>query len=136
MYFDVCEVNTDRLDGLETLADSIPTAATCSKSTPLHHAFIRSLILGTSTEGYISLCNVIAKAEKPRYGNIKVPVLILSGGEDKTASLASSKEILKEYGTEEGKKNLKVLDGVGHWHCVEASGEVGEVVGKFIGGLE
>jgi pimeloyl-ACP methyl ester carboxylesterase len=92
------------------------------------HSFIRSLILGTSPEGYISLCNVTSKAMKPNYGSIKVPLLILAGSEDKTAPLESSERILSEYGTEDAKKKISVLDGVGHWHCVGASDELTRVV--------
>lgn len=88
-----------RPDGLEPLANSIPTSATGTKSEPLQHAFIRSLILGTSNEGYISLCTVIAEATKLDYKSINVPLLIIAGSDDRTASLASSEEILEEYGT-------------------------------------
>jgi pimeloyl-ACP methyl ester carboxylesterase len=110
-------------------------AATGSKAGSLQHAFIRSLILGTSPEGYISLCNVIAKATKPNYGSIKVPLLILAGFEDKTAPLESSEGILSEYGTEKDKKNISILEGVGHWHCVEASDEVTRVILPFVKNL-
>lgn len=50
-------------------------AATGSKAGPLHHAFIRALILGTSVEGYISLCGVIADAKPPDYASVNVPLL-------------------------------------------------------------
>ncbi len=117
-------LTTLMIEGLEILANTIPAAATGSKSTSLHHAFIRSLILGTSPENYMCLCDVIANAETPDYGEIKVPLLILSGADDKTTPLSSSEKILKAYGTGDGEKWIQVLDGVGHWHCVEASDEV------------
>ncbi|KAH8775674.1 3-oxoadipate enol-lactone hydrolase-like protein [Hyaloscypha sp. PMI_1271] len=122
-------------DGLETLANTIPTGATGSKAGPLQHAFIRSLILGTSSEGYISLCSVIAKTSKPEYSNIKVPLLILVGSEDKTAPLAGSEAILTACGTSKDKKQLEVLDGVGHWHCVEAPDDVAKHLETFIKNL-
>ncbi|KAL5316888.1 hypothetical protein ACEPPN_015940 [Leptodophora sp. 'Broadleaf-Isolate-01'] len=126
-------VEVVKADGLEPLANTIPTGATGSKSTALHHAFIRSLILGTSPEGYISLCNAIANATKPNYGSIEVPLLILAGEDDKTAPLAASEAIAREYGTKDGEKKVEVLKGVGHWHCVEASEEVARLVGGFLG---
>ncbi|KAE9363563.1 3-oxoadipate enol-lactone hydrolase-like protein [Stipitochalara longipes BDJ] len=122
-------------DGLEALANNIPTGATGSKAGPLQHAFIRSLILGTSSEGYISLCNVIAKASKPDYSSIEAPLLILVGAEDKTAPLASSEAILNTYGTSKERKKLEILDGVGHWHCVEAVDDVARHLVTFIGSL-
>ncbi|KAL2060944.1 hypothetical protein VTL71DRAFT_8996 [Oculimacula yallundae] len=128
-------VEVVKADGLEPLANTIPTGATGTKSTALHHAFIRSLILGTSPDGYISLCNAIANAKRPGYIKVQVPLLILAGEDDKTAPLESAKVIASEYGTEDGKKEVKVLKRVGHWHCVEASEEVAKFVGEFLTSL-
>lgn len=114
------------------MANTIPTAATGSKASSLQHAFIRSLILGTSSEGYISLCNAIARAAKPHYSKIEVPSLILVGAEDKTAPLSGSEAILNAYGTKKGEKRIDILDGVGHWHCVEAPEDVGKRISGFI----
>ncbi|CAL3965557.1 unnamed protein product, partial [Diplocarpon coronariae] len=119
-------------DGLEPLANTIPSSATGSRSTPLQQAFIRSLILGTSPGGYISLCNVIAKAARPKYESTDVPVLILAGEDDKTAPLDSSHAIASSYGTGSGEKSVQVLKGVGHWHCVEAADEVATAVDEFL----
>ncbi|TVY81120.1 putative aminoacrylate hydrolase RutD [Lachnellula suecica] len=119
-------------DGLETLANSVPAATTGSKAGPLQHAFIRSLILGTSPEGYMSLCSVIGEASQPDYGKIKAALLILAGSDDKTAPLSGSDTITKAYGTSEGNKQVEVLAGVGHWHCVEAPEEVGRHMRSFI----
>jgi pimeloyl-ACP methyl ester carboxylesterase len=127
------EINSDKFPaGLEILANTIPKGATGSKSGPIHHAFIRSLILGTRPEGYISLCSSISKARKPNYSAVKAPLLLLAGGDDKTAPLASSQAILEAYGTESQKKTLEILDGVGHWHCVEAPEEVSRFILAFI----
>ncbi|KAK6585226.1 hypothetical protein PZA11_001953 [Diplocarpon coronariae] len=121
-----------KADGLEPLANTIPSSATGSRSTPLQQAFIRSLILGTSPGGYISLCNVIAKAARPKYESTDVPVLILAGEDDKTAPLDSSHAIASSYGTGSGEKSVQVLKGVGHWHCVEAADEVATAVDEFL----
>jgi pimeloyl-ACP methyl ester carboxylesterase len=91
------------------------------------------LILGTSQEGYISLCNLIAKASKPNYGNIRVPLLILVGSEDKTSPLAGCEAILNAYGISKEKKKIEILDSVGHWHCVEAPDDVIRYLVKFLG---
>ncbi|PBP17160.1 alpha/beta hydrolase, partial [Diplocarpon rosae] len=125
-------VDVVRADGLEPLANTIPSSATGRRSTPLQHAFVRSLILGTSPGGYISLCNAIAKATRPRYESIDVPLLILAGEDDKTAPLDSSEAIASSYGTGDGEKRVQVLKGVGHWHCVEAAEEIATEVDSFL----
>ena len=83
------------LGGVESLADMIPNAATGSKATQLHRAFIRALIMAQEPEGYASLCKVIADAEAPDYSAVKCPVLIFAGADDKTAPLSSSQAILQ-----------------------------------------
>jgi pimeloyl-ACP methyl ester carboxylesterase len=80
----------------------------------------------------MSLCNVIAKAKQPNYGRINVPLLILSGADDKTTPLSGSEAILNAYGTAEESKRIEILAGVGHWYCVEAPEEVGSHVLSFI----
>ncbi|KAH7384994.1 3-oxoadipate enol-lactone hydrolase-like protein [Cadophora sp. MPI-SDFR-AT-0126] len=125
-------VEVVKKDGLEPLANTIPTSATGSKSTSLHHAFIRSLILGTSPEGYISLCNAISDATKPDYNTIKLPLLVLAGADDNTAPLAMAKTIANAYKTKDEEKKVQVLKGVGHWHCVEAPEEVAKYIGGFL----
>lgn len=119
-------------DGLEGLAGTIPTAATGKKSTPLHHAFIRSLILGTSPEGYISLCRVISTARQPKYEAITAPLIILAGEDDKTAPMEASEAILKNYGTSQSNKSIQKLSGIGHWHCIEAPQEVERIIEQFL----
>ena len=34
--------------------------------------------------------------------------------------LSGCRQIFDGPGTQQGQKHLEVLDGVGHWHCVEA----------------
>src|SRR4051812_46964857 len=120
-------------DGLEPLANTIPPAATGKSATPLVHAFVRALILSTSAEGYLSLCRLIASAERPGYERIAVPLLVLAGEEDKTAPLEACKEIFDAYGTTAPRKKLTVLPGVGHWHCIEAPDVVAHHITDFIG---
>jgi len=78
---------------MESMADKIPKAATGRKSTPIHHAFIRSLLLAQETEGYVSLCKVISDAQPPNYESIACPVLVLAGSDDLTAQIASVMQI-------------------------------------------
>jgi pimeloyl-ACP methyl ester carboxylesterase len=111
------------------LADSIPTSATGSKATPLARAFIRELVLGQTPEGYISLCNVIVHASPPKYANIKCPTVIIAGDEDKSAPIDGCKTI--QSGIGENAK-LKVIESIGHWHCIEAPEEVVQIITHFL----
>jgi len=113
---------------VEGLAKSIPAAATGELSTPLHHAFIRNLIIRTSAEGYISLCRVISAGKVPNYEAITAPLLLIAGSDDKTAPMEGCEAILRRYATSETLKSIRVLNGVGHWHCIEA----GDIIAKLI----
>lgn len=104
-------------EGMEPLANSIPEMATGSKASPLARAFIRELLLAQDKWGYVSNCRVIARAKPPDYGKIKVPVLIIAGEEDKSAPLEGCKKMLEQLGSKQ--KRLEVMEGVGHWQCIE-----------------
>lgn len=119
-----------QIEGMEPLAASIPTAATGTRSTPLVHAFIRSLLLGITPAGYISLCRAIMEAPVPQYSNIEIPLLAIAGKEDMSASLDGIEHIMREYNSP--KKVLRVLEGVGHWHVLEAYSQVQDAIVFFL----
>ena len=115
--------------GMEPMADTIPNGAVGSRSTPLQKAFIRELILGQDPKGYAALCRAIANAKPPNYAAVKEPFLLIAGEEDKSASMEGCRYIFEHVSSEH--KFLEVLKGVGHWHCIEAADEVGELIAKF-----
>ena len=80
-------------------------------------------------QGYISLCRVVASATPPDYESIKIPILIIAGNEDKSAPMEACEEIFRRIGGEE--KRMTVLQGVGHWHCVEAPDQVVTKIVEF-----
>ncbi|OCK81995.1 3-oxoadipate enol-lactone hydrolase [Lepidopterella palustris CBS 459.81] len=116
-------------EGMEPMANTISTASTGKKASPVARAFIRELLLAQDPAGYISNCRVIASAKPPNYAKIAVPVLILAGEEDKSAPLQGCEKMFEQMGTSE--KKMEVLKGVGHWHCVEAFEEVGKQILTF-----
>jgi len=122
-------------DGMEPLANTIPTSATNSKSTPLQKALIRELIMGQDPKSYASHCRTIVGMKEPSGGfeTIKCPALILAGEEDKSAPLEGCQYIHDHLGS--SKKELKVLKGVGHWHCIEAGDQVGKEIAAFCDAL-
>jgi len=116
--FDARRALVRRDGGLDELANSIPSAATGSAAGPLARAFVRELILAQDPVGYAAHCEVIRDAQLPAYAEIRCPVLILAGEEDRSAPLEGCKAMFEELQTE---KELVVLPGVGHWHCIEVS---------------
>lgn len=118
---------------MEPLANIIPQAATNSKSTSTQRALIRELLLGQDPKSYASMCQVIVDMKEPRYDAIKQPLLIIAGEEDKSAPLEGCKYIHEHVGSQ--KKELKILNGVGHWHCIEAPEQVGGLIADFCSSL-
>lgn len=84
-------------EGMEGVANVVPFATTGPKATATQKAFIRALLLAQTAEGYKSLCRTIANAKRPRYEDIKCPLLIIAGSHDKTAPLTGSQDILNRY---------------------------------------
>ena len=117
------------------MADTIPKQATGSKATALQRGFIRALLCGQDPAGYVSLCHAIATASVPAYHKIPrdCPVLIIAGSEDNSAPLEGCQYIKQEIGDHcQG----HVLEGVGHWHCIEAPEEVGSLIVEFLGQIK
>ena len=129
----VCLADMNRIEGMEAMADTIPYGATGSNATPLQRAFIRQLLLSQNPKGYQSMCKVVASAEVPNYASIKIPTLIIAGAEDKSAPLAGCEEIQRRIGSEN--KQFKVVEKMGHWHCIEAPEVMVESIGKFVGDI-
>jgi len=117
------------------MANTIPNTATGPDATPLQKAFIREMLLAQSPSGYIANCRAIEHATPPNYSAVRCPVLVVAGDVDKSAPLAGCEYILGQLGTEEGRRRLEVLEGVGHWHCVEKPDAVGALVSEFVAAL-
>lgn len=122
-------IQTVEKEGMEPMAQTIPNAAVGKKASPLAKCYIRELLLSQDPAGYCSNCRVIINAKPPEYSKIAVPILILAGDEDKSAPLEGCQKMFEEIGT--GEKQLEVMQGVGHWHCLEAFEEVGRQIVRF-----
>ena len=99
------------------------------KSTALQRALVRELVVGQDAKSYASHCQVIINAKPPKFDAIQCPGLILAGAEDKSAPLEGCMMI--EHSIASDSKELKVMDGVGHWHCIEAGERVGQEIAAF-----
>lgn len=127
-------IETVEKEGMEPMANTVPFGAVGSAAGPLVSPFIRELLLGQSSAGYLSNCRVIASAKRPSYEGIKCPVLLLAGKEDKSATLGQCEKMFGEIGSE--RKSIEVLEGVGHWHCIEAPVVIGEKIIGFLSSNE
>ncbi len=111
------------------LADGVSSAALSPGAEPLHRAFVRALVSATTPAGYVAMCNVIVNATPATYANVRQPVLIIAGADDKSAPYEGCVQVI-----EEGLPNveIKVLEKVGHWHCIEASTRVADLIAAFL----
>jgi pimeloyl-ACP methyl ester carboxylesterase len=112
------------------MANSIPSAATGPNTTALQKAFIREMIMAQDPQGYIANCRAIENATPPDYASVTCPILIIAGDIDKSAPLDGCKHIYESLGS--SKKDLNVMEGIGHWHCVEDGETVGTLMKNFV----
>ena len=75
------------------------------------------------------MCRVIGAASVPDYEGIRMPTLLVAGREDKSTPLKGCETIYERTG---GKKRMEVLEGVGHWFCIEDPEAVGRLIGDFV----
>lgn len=114
---------------MESMANTIPNAATGPSTTPLVKAMIRELLLNQTVEGYSALCGAIASAtvgepEAVKKGGVRV--LVVAGSEDKSAPMEGCRKHSEELGG-----RVEIVEGLGHWHVVECPERVGEMVRGF-----
>jgi pimeloyl-ACP methyl ester carboxylesterase len=111
------------------IANTVPTAATSTQASSLTRGFIRELILQTDPKAYATHCQAIVDSQEPDFAAIKAPALFIAGSEDKSAPFEGVKYIHDHVGS--SKKDLKVFDGCGHWHCVETPDRVAKEMETF-----
>ncbi|KAH8423260.1 alpha/beta fold hydrolase [Aspergillus melleus] len=119
--------------GMESMANSIPDAATGTQCSALTKSFIRELLLGQNPQGYAALCQAIATAPTIDYPAVTAPFLLIAGEEDKSASMEGCQHIFDRVSS--ANKKIEVLQNVGHWHCLEAPDQVGKAIALFVNGL-
>ena len=114
---------------MEPLANTVPTAATSAQASKLTRGFIRELIMQSDPKAYASHCQAIVDSQELDFAAIKAPALFIAGSEDKSAPLEGVKYIHEHISS--SKKELKVFDGCGHWHCVETPDRVAKEIEDF-----
>lgn len=122
---------TVREGGMSAVADTIVAAALSQEThstRPSSVALVRELLLGQNPEGYASACEALAAAVEPDFSSIDVPILLLTGDEDKVSPVAVNDELLSIYPNAQ----KHVLDGVGHWHSLEDPSAVTNRLQEFL----
>ncbi|ETI67413.1 alpha/beta fold hydrolase [Neobacillus vireti] len=119
-----------RENGMESIADAILEGgfSSFSKSNQVMMGLVRSLLLKNDAEGYAASCRALAEAKAISHQNVKVPVLLIVGDEDKTTPLSMSKALYNSFPN----ADLEVLPNCGHWATIEMTNEVNAAVLKFI----
>ena len=122
---------TVRQGGMSAVADTIVAAALSTdthSSRPLTVALVRELLLGQDPAGYATACEALAAAAEPDFAKIEVPVLLLTGDEDKVSPAAVNGDLLALY----PHADMHVIEGVGHWHTLEDPDAVSHRLQEFL----
>ncbi len=121
---------TVREQGQIAVADAIMTNAT-SEATRRDHpaaaAMVRELVLRQDPEGYARSCEALAAATDPGPVDPSLPLLLLTGDEDKVGPPDASQALADAHGS----AVLDVFSGCGHWTALEKPAEVTEHLVKF-----
>jgi pimeloyl-ACP methyl ester carboxylesterase len=122
---------TVRNQGMEAVAPGIVAAATSERTRrdqPAVAAFVRELLFRQDPAGYAACCEALANAVTPDYAGIRAPVLFIAGSDDKTSPPELSQALAKEVTS----GSVEVIDDIGHWHAIEAAGQVTSALRAFL----
>ncbi len=91
-------------------------------------AFVRELIMRQDPEGYARNCEALAGAGDPGPVDPQLPLLLVTGAEDKVGPESVSQALADAHGS----AVVHIVAGIGHWTALEAAGEVTEQLQKFL----
>lgn len=115
------------IGGIETMANTIPNAATGPSTTQLQKSFIREMIMSQDPEGYCANCKAIEAAKSPKYDAVQCPIYIIAGEVDKSAPVSGC-QFIHDSLTGVSDKKMDVVKGMGHWYCVEDPDDIGKKI--------
>ncbi len=101
---------------------------TTRRDKPEVAAFVRELVMRQDPEGYARNCEALAGAGDPGPVAAGLPLLLITGGDDKTGPAAVSEALAESHGA----ATVTVIDGIGHWTALEAAREVTDLLLKFL----
>ena len=101
---------------------------TTRRDKPEVAAFVRELIMRQDPEGYARNCEALATATDPGPIDPKLPLLLVTGSDDKVGPPEASTELADAHGN----AVVEIVPGIGHWTALEAAGPVTEQLRKFL----
>jgi pimeloyl-ACP methyl ester carboxylesterase len=122
---------TLRADGTAAVAPGVVANAlseTTRRDKPEVAAFVRELIMRRDPEGYARNCEALAAATDPGPVDPGLPLLLITGSDDKTGPPEVSQAIAAAHGS----ATVTVIDGIGHWTALEAARDVTDHLLKFL----
>ena len=122
---------TLRKDGTVAVAPGVVANAlseTTRRDKPEVAAFVRELIMRQDPEGYARNCEALAAATDPGPVDPGLPLLLITGSDDKTGPPEVSQAIAGAHGS----ATVAVIDGIGHWTALEAARDVTDHLLKFL----
>jgi len=111
-------------------ADAVSEAGTSSATKvyqPVAYAAVRASLLSTNPEGYAKACTAIATASPMEVERLTMPVLLMTGDEDKTSPV----NIVRNLNERLPDSRMEVLRCTGHWHVYENAEEVSRLIRYF-----
>jgi pimeloyl-ACP methyl ester carboxylesterase len=91
-------------------------------------AFVRELVMRQDPEGYARNCEALGAATDPGPIATSLPLLLITGDDDKVGPPEASQELADAHGN----AAVEILPGVGHWTALEAAGPVTDHLLKFL----
>ncbi|TFV89807.1 alpha/beta hydrolase [Blastococcus sp. CT_GayMR16] len=101
---------------------------TTRRDKPEVAAFVRELIMRQDPEGYARNCEALAAATDPGPIDPSLPLLLVTGSDDKVGPPEASQELAAAHGS----ATVEILPGVGHWTALEAARPVADQLLKFL----
>jgi pimeloyl-ACP methyl ester carboxylesterase len=120
-----------RAQGTSALAPGVVANAlsgTTRRDKPEVAAFVRELVMRQDAEGYARNCEALAEATDPGPIDPALPLLLVTGEDDKVGPPSVSHALADAHGG----ATVAVLPGVGHWTALEAAAETTGHLSKFL----
>jgi pimeloyl-ACP methyl ester carboxylesterase len=120
-----------RKQGTEAVAPGVVAnalSANTRRDKPEVAAFVRELIMRQDAEGYARNCEALAAATDPGPIASGLPLLLVTGTDDKVGPPAVTEALAAAHGD----ATVDILPGVGHWTALEAARETTELLLKFL----
>jgi pimeloyl-ACP methyl ester carboxylesterase len=101
---------------------------TTRRDKPEVAAFVRELVMRQDPEGYARNCEALAAATDPGPIDPTLPLLLVTGGDDKVGPPEASHELAAAHGN----ATVEIVPGIGHWTALEAAQPVTDQLLKFL----